>query len=968
MDLYYNGLLTIKMEFYVLFIGSAAGLDFIEHGNLNDAKCANFTLSVDINTRAKLVDMIFKKNVEYIEVSVYIENELFDNFLQNSNITVNPTVAMPPYHTFIWVNQAGMNIHKMDYRFKMWSLGTLTASVKAIDFNILTNDTECFRKVNDTDIFAKIENTFRRALYYSGSSNAVDYSYLCHRYELYSDYENCLASQCFMFNGNNFQKNDGFCSSNVNRMINAQIWIWICLFFVFINNLPLLVFWLKQGPKAENKENGKKSGRNDKSPYIPLKSDVENQLYEPETNRVRLFCVSRAIFEYYPSVRRWHNILFEGCFPKFIFVACFYVLFTLFYTWWFLIADLAYKTTEFRQRTNMRNGTDDYLVYFELLLAHVWNPGSIFFLFSLVYSSVGNMVLFCVIVWNSWWTQNDQFFLLGITCEDTNLQFNCLHRQMLLWNLSFWKKFWKRLILSDKWNICVRLLVAIPIIIPLTLVAVVCIMFPLVDIILHHPFHIFRDLDDKKDESNSCKKGESNSCEKNETNSCEPNFNTASFKFIDLSLNRMDIVCLLLFEPLALLYCITCCVSYIYPTALVGSMIASYTITGIMKNWDFLLPIFVLVGIVVSRFIKLIYGAFQPIHDLQVVIYHTYQKMLPKFKELRANFEQLIDLIRDDRLSDVTELSKGFLTFKPFIENNNVRRPKISELIAAFPYLKEFIKIRNGNFFLSVPEFIKVLSEFEKPMLKGGHCLIKFQELDKLHEDRINCLGKKGFIVEEDGSYYIRIPYAKKLNQNYQNCQNSNLQFGGNSKHYLKVDKKIIELEDIGLLLMEETGYIQCHPILFKYLTQVPRNDIIERKKNGDYYILDSFLNEKCHPFLKHSRFSFYPFYAVVEFIGLCLFIALIGIGLYMLQNDSNFGKVFVAIFLTYIPKLLDIITKPWYTDVSKINMEDYVDEVMKEELKKRQNALILRYILIVLQFYYEDTNIPKLKKKESNQ
>ena len=174
----------MKMEFYVLllllFLGFASGLDFVEHGNFNDAQCASFTLSVDISTRAKLVDMIFKKNVEYIKVSVYIENELFDTFLQNKNITVNPTVAMPPYHKFVWVNQAGMNIHKMDYRFIMWSLGTLSPSVKAINFNLLTNDTECFRKMNTTDIFERIENTFRKALYYSRSNADVDYFYLCH--------------------------------------------------------------------------------------------------------------------------------------------------------------------------------------------------------------------------------------------------------------------------------------------------------------------------------------------------------------------------------------------------------------------------------------------------------------------------------------------------------------------------------------------------------------------------------------------------------------------------------------------------------------------------------------------------------------------------------------------------------------------------------------------------------------------
>ena len=121
------------MEFSVILlmilIGFATGLDLIAHGNFNDSQCANFTLSVDIDTRAKLVDMIFKKNVEYIEVSVYIQNELFDTFLQSNNITVNPTVALPPYHKFVWVNEEGMKIHQTDYRFIMWSLGTLSPRV-----------------------------------------------------------------------------------------------------------------------------------------------------------------------------------------------------------------------------------------------------------------------------------------------------------------------------------------------------------------------------------------------------------------------------------------------------------------------------------------------------------------------------------------------------------------------------------------------------------------------------------------------------------------------------------------------------------------------------------------------------------------------------------------------------------------------------------------------------------------------
>ena len=86
------------------------------------------------------------------------------------------------------------------------------------------------------------------------------------------------------------------------------------------------------------------------------------------------------------------------------------------------------------------------------------------------------------------------------------------------------------------------------------------------------------------------------------------------------------------------------------------------------------------------------------------------------------------------------------------------------------------------------------------------------------------------------------------------------------------------------------------------------------------------------------------------------------------MQVDSNLCPVVVALFLTCIPQIPDIFTKPWCTDVSKINMEDYVNEVMKEELKKRQNALTLRYMLIALQFYCKDTNIPGVVEGEHNQ
>ena len=298
----------------------------------------------------------------------------------------------------------------------------------------------------------------------------------------------------------------------------------------------------------------------------------------------------------------------------------------------------------------MSNGTDDYLEDVELFWAFIWNFNTIVYLLSFFYSSLANGAVFYVIMCTSAWALNQQFLMLKIKCQDPNVKFNCLHRQMLLFNLSFWKALLWRFILPAKCNTCIRVLITIPYNILLTLIAVVCIMFPLLDIILHHPLCIIKHLpfcrpilrrlneysiflDDEKDDSNRC------------------TANTGSFIFTKCNFSQCQpfvVGLILIFELLALLYYITSFIAYIYPIARLCSRIVSYTIIGIMKNWDLLLPMFVIVGIAFSYLVKLAFGAYQPLHDLQKVIYEKYQKMLPEFKDLRAKFEQLNHLIKDD--------------------------------------------------------------------------------------------------------------------------------------------------------------------------------------------------------------------------------------------------------------------------------------------------------------------------------
>ena len=143
---------------------------------------------------------------------------------------------------------------------------------------------------------------------------------------------------------------------------------------------------------------------------------------------------------------------------------------------------------------------------------------------------------------------------------------------------------------------------------------------------------------------------------------------------------------------------------------------------------------------------------------------------------------------------------------------------------------------------------------------------------------------------------------------------------------------------------------------LFDVWKNFPFTDnLISMKENRVYDITDSFLNQKCYPFLENGHFGFYTFYALAEFVALCLLTVVTGIGLYMLHDDKTFGKVVVAIFLKYIPKLVDVVTKPWHNDVSTAVIENFIKDKIDEEIKRRQNILTLRYTILVLLLYYRN-------------
>ena len=1044
-------------------------------------------MSVDSDSQKKIADLIFRREVEYIDVSVYIENELFDTFLEKNNVTVNSTFAMPPYHTFVWVNDAGMNIHKMDYRFQMWSLGTLIPSVNnKVNFN-LTYKHQGFgnrdvQKLNAEQMYKMVYQVFRDTLIENNPSSrfVLDYSYLCHRYERYTPTEKCLASKCFMFNDKNyFYEHDSFCADNVNSFLLHQISIWVFLFILFFSYLPLIVFWLHkeptegmntskpkhqpaeqqptsqqvtdqqrnaevviemgQQPSAEQQTTEQPSSEQQtteqpsaeqqtteqpsaeqqtteqpsaeqqtteqpsaeqqtteqpsaeqqtteqpsaeqQTPEQPSAEQqtaeqpsadqqiTEQQLAEKQTTEsyyVKLFCISKDNCQYYPWMGRLCYYLFEDerkCCIGFR-VVCFYVFFLLFYVWWYLIANFLYKPTEFRQRSKMSQGYDDYLTSFELLLSGTWKTKSILFLIAFIFATIVDIFLAVMMVWPTLWTQSEHFVIFKISYPDPIWKkFNCLHRRRLPFTRTFWKQFWNCLPKPKG----LRLLIAIP----LGLITLIVSLFPLIDIIFHLPIILQEKRKDGKRKNSDGKSDENlqGISINNKVTSCEEGlafFGTTVF---------------------TILFNITFVAAYIYPTAVVYSMIVSYTITGIMKNWETILPILVFAGIVIFQFVKLVYEAFEPLHKMQVIIYQEYQKKLSDFNKLKAKFEELDDQIDQNglRFPNFKELILRFPKLNSFIEirdgHHFLTIPNINELLAVFPDLKGLILNKHGSLFFSVPKL--VLSVFEKLILeKGGLYYVKCPEINNKNIKCVeNILTNLNGVIQEDGYYYVKVldhpleiklPFeTKEIEEFCFKCpdietitqrfpETKGFIKKHKDKYYMRVQGNLgniddAELENYGFWSSEGRSYVQCQFIL-DYWNKFPKTELITREENGNHTILASFLKHKCYPILERGEFGLKTIFCIAEIVALSLLIAAFGIALYMLNGEKTVGKVVVAIFLTYIPKILNVITKPWHSDVSKIKMEDFVKEKIDEELQRKQNALTLKYILLVLQFYYKD-------------
>ena len=692
---------------------------------------SNLTVDVDIDTKKNLSYMVFQQNAEIIEVSFYVEKQLLDRMVNKSE--VNPTVALPPYHRWVWVNGDGMTIYRMDYRFKMWSLGTLIPSVHALDFKIHTSHPKCFMSLNVTEKFTTLHQIFMRTLFQNNSCSrlVVDYTYLCHRYERYEKNDHCLGTKCYIFNAqHDMQDSLGFCSENVNRIVDIQMKIWIFICFIAINCIPFLIFSLRKDVEEKSNESSAKeddlnrnvqgkmnesedganplteeqssvvenvgqdlnrqtiessakeddtnqnvqdevsaSGEGEYGAY-PLMEDhvtvvVENVDHSAESQTkigeisdrddicgqtsvsgadewVRLFSIDKSNCKYYPLIAKWCFLIFlddSFIYTLFRFLFIYFILLP-FFVWWFIIANFKFYRLENIQRQNMSDKYDVNLLRVEWLFDGIFNLETSLFLFCFIIASLGNIVWVYVLSNPACWNSK-RFLHLADLHSGTFLD---RYRPSLLINVEFWLQFWYGCIPQRLQNARCLKWVSLLWFIPLAVLAVLALCLPMFDLILHIPWSLWKEY-----KCSTILNSNREELFENEWDNT-PLVRTTTEQQNGVVSRMWYFVVMII---LSCFYAFSLAVTYFYTSTQVISMIVSYTIIGLMKNWDFLLPILVLVLIAIAQMINLLYCAFQPMHKLQVTVFDQCKLIDPSLLTTR-------NIIREERNGKYF-ISKSFI-------------------------------------------------------------------------------------------------------------------------------------------------------------------------------------------------------------------------------------------------------------------------------------------------------------------
>ena len=389
----------------------------------------------------------------------------------------------------------------------------------------------------------------------------------------------CFGANCYMFNAHHdINTSYGFCSENVNKLLDVQKILWYIIFIIVVNCIPLLIYWHTEA--NENTE---------------------------DAEWITLFGIDKSNYELYPYIGRLCYHLAQDNRRLFIIIraACFYILWLIFHIWWSAIENFAEYPSEYYQRLDIlhgNNGNDGNLITSERrLLAGIITTWNVLYLVCFLIATLGNFVLVYVLGDPSLWVRNKRFLCMeDITKNKVDITdgpdiFVC--RRTMLFRPEFWSELRDCIDVGDKCNDegnkccgktceckCLKnackFFISHLSFIPVAIIAFFACILPLFDVILHTPWLLFKDS------------------------------------------RNLKIGILLVF-----IYVFSFAIYYIFHYVLVISLIFSYTITGLMKNWNFLLPIIVLIIIVVSHWIRLVYGAFKPMHRLQVIIFNQCKSM-----------------------------------------------------------------------------------------------------------------------------------------------------------------------------------------------------------------------------------------------------------------------------------------------------------------------------------------------------
>ena len=302
----------------------------LDRTKLYEAISCDPLLNVDEGIKGNLSKAIFQLNAEFIEMNIYVNGAELDS---GPNEQVNDTFAVVPYNKWAWVNTDGLQIYQLDYRFELWSLGTLYPSVHLMDFNLTASNPECLNKLGLRDKFNHIYRKFKDALFNNTSHVYYDYVYLCHRYEHHlnnQSSERCLGTTCHVLNSHHEIDSFGFCIENV---MGNQIFIWLLIYIIAFNYLPLSSYCLH-----EEYTFSKGEGKN------ITESQTTLNVSASKNGWVTMFGIDATNYRHFPLIAKSMFFYFYSNFTwPFIHRAGVIFLCLSFFIWFFVFAN--YNTT-----------------------------------------------------------------------------------------------------------------------------------------------------------------------------------------------------------------------------------------------------------------------------------------------------------------------------------------------------------------------------------------------------------------------------------------------------------------------------------------------------------------------------------------------------------------------------------------------------------------------------------------------